>query len=99
MTRLFTYAAIVTLGAAATMAVSPRAANPGNAAASRFANDGAFRDGLYLGKLAADEGKPMSIAIGRWSREQDRAMFTAGYRSGYSGASATARPGNGLSTE
>jgi hypothetical protein len=97
MTRLFTYATIVILGATATLAVSPRAANPDATAEANLAADGAFRDGLYLGKLGAEQGQPMRPAIGRWSREQDRALFTAGYRRGYNHASATA--GSGPSTE
>jgi hypothetical protein len=83
MTRLFTYTAIVIgLGATATLAVSPRVVEPGTAEA-RFAADGAFRDGLYLGKLAAEAGQPARTAVGRWSTEQDRSMFRAGYRRGY----------------
>jgi hypothetical protein len=49
----------------------------------RFAGDGAFRDGLYLGKLAARSRQVQRPAIGRWSSDQDRAGFTAGYRLGY----------------
>jgi hypothetical protein len=51
---------------------------------ARYAADGAFRDGLYLGKLAAEAGQRLRPAIGRWSTEQDRAMFTDGYWRGYS---------------
>lgn len=99
MTRLFTYATIVILGATATLAVSPRAASPGATAEARFATDGAFRDGLYLGKLGAEQGHAMRPAIGRWSREQDRAMFTAGYRRGYDNGLATTNAESGPSTE
>jgi hypothetical protein len=49
----------------------------------RFAEDGAFRDGLYLGKLAAQSRRVQSPAIGRWSSDEDRASFAAGYRLGY----------------
>lgn len=47
------------------------------------ATDGAFRDGLYLGKLAADRGAESHIAIGRWATAGDRGSFTAGYQRGY----------------
>jgi hypothetical protein len=47
-------------------------------------NDGAFRDGFFLGRLTAEAGAAPYIAIGRWSTAQDRASFTAGYRQGYS---------------
>ena len=89
MKRFFTYATIITLGATATLAVSPRNPEPGTTAEVRFANDGAFRDGLYLGKLAAQAGQPLRPAIGRWSTEQDRASFRAGYFYGYSEPVAT----------
>jgi hypothetical protein len=56
-----------------------------------FAADGAFRDGLYLGKLTADSGQPFRPGIGRWSSEQDRAMFSAGYRRGYRAVVANAQ--------
>ncbi len=49
----------------------------------RFAEDGAFRDGLYLGKLAAQGRRAQRPAIGRWSSDRDRERFVAGYRLGY----------------
>jgi hypothetical protein len=51
---------------------------------AHLAADGAYRDGLHLGKLAAEAGQPLRPAIGRWSTEQDRAMFAEGCRRGYS---------------
>jgi len=46
--------------------------------------DGAFRDGLYLGRLAAEGGAEPHVATGRWATLEDRASFTAGYQRGYS---------------
>jgi hypothetical protein len=46
--------------------------------------DGAFRDGLYLGTLAAGRGAESHIAIGRWATPEDRSSFTAGYQQAYS---------------
>ena len=46
--------------------------------------DGAFRDGLYLGRLAAEGGSEPRVAIGRWATEEDRSSFKAGYHRGYS---------------
>jgi hypothetical protein len=46
-------------------------------------NDAAFRDGFYLGRIAAKDGAAPYIAIGRWSTAEDRASFTAGYQRGY----------------
>jgi len=45
--------------------------------------DGAFRDGLYLGRLAAENGVAPHVVSGRWATEADRASFTAGYQKGY----------------
>jgi hypothetical protein len=47
------------------------------------ATDGAFRDGLYLGKLDAEQGRKQHPAIGRWNTTEARASFFAGYRQGY----------------
>jgi hypothetical protein len=45
--------------------------------------DGAFRDGLYLGRLAAESGAEPHVAIGRWATLEDRTSFTTGYQRGY----------------
>jgi hypothetical protein len=48
--------------------------------------DAAFRDGLYLGKLAAQAGAEPHVARGRWATVGDRALFSAGYQEGYRGS-------------
>jgi hypothetical protein len=84
MTKFFIYAAIVIgFSATATLAVSPRTVKPGTTSEMLLAADGAFRDGLYLGKLAAEHSQPLRPAVGRWSTDQDRSMFADGYRRGY----------------
>lgn len=84
MTRFLIYAAIVIgLGASATLALSNGNVTPNINAEVRLAADGAFRDGLYLGKLAAEHGQLQHPPVGRWSTDQDRSMFTAGYGRGY----------------
>jgi hypothetical protein len=91
MTRFLSYAVIVIgMGATATLAISPRTVKPGTSAEVLFAADGAFRDGLYLGKLAAESGQPPRAPIGRWSANQDRSMFAAGYGRGYDDSLASA---------
>ena len=68
MTRFFTCAVIVIgLGASATLTINPRTGKSDTNTEALFAADGAFRDGVYLGKLAAESGQPMHTAIGRWS--------------------------------
>jgi len=85
MYRLSTFATAIAicLGTTAVLNGSKSVTQPTRDVEASFAADGAFRDGLYLGKLTADSGQPFHPGIGRWSSEQDRAMFTAGYRRGY----------------
>ena len=47
------------------------------------ATNAPYRDGLYLGKLAAARGGESQISTGRWTTEADRASFTAGFQQGY----------------
>jgi hypothetical protein len=56
---------------------------PGHDVNMAHITDGAFRDGLYLGQLAAERGAEPHAAIGRWATLQDRASFTTGYQRGY----------------
>jgi hypothetical protein len=84
MTNILAYAAIVIgLSATATVALTNRNLQAVPAADAQYATDGAFRDGLYLGKLAAQSGHVQLPAIGRWSTERDRGMFIVGYERGY----------------
>jgi len=94
MSKLSTYALAVAvcLGTTAMLANSQRTINPNAGAEARLAADGAFRDGLYLGKLAAEHGEAARPAIGRWSTDQDRATFAAGYRRGYKESLAHVEP-------
>lgn len=39
----------------------------------------AYRDGLYQGKLDAEQGRPVHVAVGRWSRTDDRNSYNQGY--------------------
>jgi hypothetical protein len=48
-----------------------------------MANDGAYRDGLYLGKLSREAKQQMLPPVGRWSTAKDRASFEQGYREGF----------------
>jgi len=50
---------------------------------TRLATDGAFRNGLYLGRFSAQHKLPRRPTIGRWSSLQDRSSFLAGYSRGY----------------
>lgn len=94
MSKLVSYAIViaVSMGTSAMLDNRKRATSPDASAESRLAVNGAFRDGMYLGKLAAANGEPQRPPVGRWSREQDRATFTAGYERGYIESLARAVP-------
>ena len=77
----------VSWGAATALEIRYPAAQRGRASESLLALDGAYRDGLYVGKLAAKSGRRSHPPIGRWSSETDRASFLAGYERTYDAAS------------
>ena len=85
MEKLFTYALAVAvgLGTTAVLANSRRGQRQDSSVEQQLASDGAFRDGLYVGKLTAESGRPSHPLTGRWSSEKDRASFRAGYPRGY----------------
>jgi hypothetical protein len=93
MYRLSTFATAlaICLGTTAVLNSGNSITKPTRNVEASFAADGAFRDGLYLGKLTADRGQAFRPGIGRWSSQQDRAMFTAGYRRGYREVTANAQ--------
>jgi hypothetical protein len=66
-----------------------RATQPANAA---------FRDGRYMAKLDIENNRKPHLSIGRWSRDEDRASYIAGYEQAYSKALSRdrAREQNGL---
>lgn len=84
MKKLSLFAALLALvaGTAARLQSDPRATLPGSNSAM-LNNQAAFRDGLYLGRLTAQQGAQMHIAHGRWSTAGDRGLFTAGFQQGY----------------
>jgi hypothetical protein len=55
------------------------------------ANNVAYRDGLFQGKLAAKRGIKTVPAIGRWNAEVDRASFSEGYHQATSESLAVSR--------
>jgi hypothetical protein len=84
MKGLFLALAIVVGVAAASMFQGNRPPNVTGARDNvKQITDGAFRDGLYLGRLASERGFQPTIATARWATAEDRASFTAGYQRGY----------------
>jgi hypothetical protein len=86
MAKLVNATIVLVLSGGAVLALSNARTKSANDLDSQFAQDGAFRDGLFLGKLAEETGQAMRPPISRWSSEQDRAMFSEGYHRGYSHA-------------
>jgi hypothetical protein len=86
MRRLFLFAIALTLWAGVAFMLSSAARQdsfpklPDN---NQVQTRAAFRDGLYLGALAAQRGEEPHVSEGRWSNQADRTLFTAGYALGY----------------
>jgi hypothetical protein len=80
----FVLAVAVSVGTCMALANYDARAQRNSDSEARLALDGPFRDGLYVGRLAAEGGRASLPPVGRWSSERDRASFTAGYRRGYS---------------
>jgi hypothetical protein len=68
----------------------------GNAMNKNQAANAAFRDGLYLGKLAAERGETPQVSLGRWATASDRESFVAGYETAYQENSAKTVPSSSV---
>ena len=91
MTRLLTYVlAMGCVGTSAMLVQRDVTTRQKQSADVQLTNDAAYRDGLYLGKLAHAEKRQVRPPIGRWSTEKDRASFAAGYRQGFGDEPSTA---------
>jgi uncharacterized protein with FMN-binding domain len=66
-------------------------ADQNNVSGEQRVSSAAYRDGLYLGKLAAERGDSAHIATGRWARESDRTLFASGYQEAYTEIAARTR--------
>ena len=45
--------------------------------------DAAFRDGLFQGRLDAEQGRKQHLSTGRWNGDADRRSFVSGYLQAY----------------
>jgi hypothetical protein len=82
---VFTIVIALCLGAATAMIQSGRRSDGWQSSSIQTvrATSAPYRDGLYLGKLAAARGGESQISTGRWTTEADRASFKAGFEQGY----------------
>ena len=76
--------AVLPLGAASFL-VSKRVTSKGQVSSvhETHATNAPFRDGLYWGKLDAENGREPHLSVGRWSTSENRASFKSGYEEGY----------------
>ena len=80
---LYVLIIVLSVGSAAMVQSVMRTRSLNSDSSALMATNGAFRDGLYLGKLAAKNGEEPRIAIGRWVRDEDRSAFQEGYYRGF----------------
>lgn len=94
MRKLSLFAAILTTFAGTASMLQPNRLRVSSAIYddASLANNAAFRDGLYLGRLAAERASGAHVASGRWAAEADRASFRAGFQQGYQEFLASRRP-------
>lgn len=85
MKRLPLFASVLALGLGFIPAVrhNQHSSFPAEGDNAALAVNGAFRDGLYSGRLAAEAGRSSQAPVGRWAAADDRAFFTRGYERGY----------------
>ena len=68
---------------AAAFALTLRSGSVQSAGTPELTTNAAYRDGLYVGRLAAEQGSEERIPAGRWAFAKDRAAFAAGYEQAY----------------
>jgi hypothetical protein len=86
MKRYATWIVLLVVCAGA-VAVAKKHLGDLNPQATKQQNESAaFRDGLYLGKKAAERGDVAHVATARWANDTERAQFAAGYEHAFGGA-------------
>ena len=78
-----TYMGVVLLAAAVASVMLGRSSSNSSTVEGEQATNGPFRDGVYLAKLAVQNGEPSHISAGRWTANADRESFVAGYKRSY----------------
>jgi len=67
MKRFHALVIVLSLGTSGLLANVRRMEMPPESLEAQFAADGAFRDGLYVGRLTAESGRESRPNVGRWS--------------------------------
>lgn len=82
MKRVFAIVLGLVICAGASTMITVARSNRRSAAIDQ-ATDAAYRDGLFLGRFDANQGRTQHICVGRWSTASDRDSFIVGYEAGY----------------
>jgi hypothetical protein len=61
-------------------------------AESALTTSAAYRDGLFVGRFAAESGSRRTVSTGRWVTQEDRDSYAAGYEQAYSASRAADNP-------
>jgi hypothetical protein len=80
---LYVLIIVLSVGSAAMVQSAMRTRSLNSDSSALMATNGAFRDGFYLGKLAARNGEEPRISTGRWAKDEDRSAFREGYNRGF----------------
>lgn len=86
MQRFMGYAAAMLIGLAtgATLTNGVSASTLASSTAQvQHGTDAAYRDGLFMGKHDAAEGRLRHVSAGRWSAASDRTQYQTGYDAGF----------------
>jgi len=85
MRRLPEYVFIIVIAGAATAISATVALHRSHVVAGNVnqQTDAAFRDGLFLARLDAEQGRKPHLTSGRWSTDADRRSFVSGYLQAY----------------
>ncbi|HEY3929152.1 MAG TPA: hypothetical protein VGL89_12315 [Candidatus Koribacter sp.] len=79
----YALATMIGLGTGAALSKNVSASTTGTLPAISSNTDAAYRDGVFLGRRDAEQGRLRHVSVGRWSSAQNRAAFQAGYNAGF----------------
>jgi hypothetical protein len=78
------YVVIVTILAFLATAATTGVQSAGVGVSASHSQDGAYCDGLFLGRYDHTRHLPHHVSSGRWNTASGRRSFLAGYEQGYS---------------
>ena len=84
MNRAFSYFVTIILSVVFTLIGDITARAPKlSADDAEHATNAAFRDGSFQARLDLENGRKPHLSVGRWSTDEDRASYIAGYEQAY----------------